>query len=250
MAAEADATNQDAAREDALIEGQEEVVALESEAGEGDNEAIELGDLDHSALLEALIFTSGEPVGIARLKAVTGLPEKEIEDLLESISMKFDLPDSGIRMVKVAGQYQFRTRQEFAPFIRELKASRPKKLSPAALETLAIIAYRQPVVKSDIEKIRGVDATPTLKTLLERKLIRIVGHQATVGQPALYGTTDEFLKIFGLGSLAELPTLRDLKELEADPGETEEIENRASEDTAEQSGVEDEPDASTAAANS
>ena len=83
------------------------------------------------------------------------------------------------------------------------------------------MAYRQPIVKSDIEKLRGVDATPTLKTLLERNLIRIAGHLPTVGQPALYGTGEEFLKVFGISSLSELPTLRDLKDLE-DPGEVEE----------------------------
>ena len=92
-------------------------------------------------------------------------------------------------------------------------------MSGPALETLAVIAYRQPIVRSDMEKIRGVDVTPTLKTLLDRRLIRIVGHQETVGQPALYGTTDDFLKVFGLSSLSQLPTLRDLKELDSDPGE-------------------------------
>jgi segregation and condensation protein B len=96
-------------------------------------------------------------------------------------------------------------------------------LSAAALETLAIVAYRQPIVRSDVEKIRGVDCTPTIKTLLERGLIKILGHQASVGQPALYGTTEEFLKLFGLNSLSELPTLRDLQELERDPGESEEV---------------------------
>ena len=100
-----------------------------------------------------------------------------------------------------------------------MKAGRPRRLSPPALETLAIVAYRQPIVKSDVEKIRGVDATPTLKTLLEKGFVRIVGHRDSVGQPALYGTTEKFLHVFGIRSLSELPTLRDLKELESDPGE-------------------------------
>ncbi len=82
------------------------------------------------------------------------------------------------------------------------------------METLAIVAYRQPIVRSDVEKIRGVDATPTLKTLIDRGFIKIVGHQETIGQPALYGTTQQFLEVFGLSSLAELPTLRDLQQLE------------------------------------
>ena len=121
----------------------------------------------------------------------------------------------------MAGGYQYRTCQRFSEYLRALKAERPRRLTGAALETLAIVAYRQPIVKSDIEKLRGVDAAPTIKTLLDRGLIRIVGHTSTVGQPALYGTTDEFLKVFGMASLSELPSQRDLKELN-DPGESEE----------------------------
>lgn len=181
--------------------------------------AIEFEPEQKAALIEAILFANGEPLGVSRIRQVTGLPEKEVQDILESISMKFEIEDSGFRLVNVGGKYQFRTVQQFAPFVRLLKSSGPKKLSPAALETLAIVAYRQPIVKSDVEKIRGVDATPTLKTLLERRMIKIVGHKAAVGQPALYGTTDLFLKIFGLSSLNELPSLRDLKELEMDPGE-------------------------------
>jgi segregation and condensation protein B len=220
-------------------EGEEFGFEPEGEGAEQDEDE-EVEEVNHSALLEGLIFASGEPLGIARLKSATDLSEAELKDLLESIAMKFDLEDSGIRLVQVAGKYQFRTRPEFAPYIRELKTARPRKLTPAALETLAIVAYRQPIVKSDVEKIRGVDATPTLKTLLERRLIRIVGHQASVGQPALYGTTDEFLRIFSLRSLAELPTLRDLKELDADPGETEEIEADAEEARADEGSVAEE----------
>ena len=123
--------------------------------------------------------------------------------------------------MEVGAGYQFRTQQRFARYICNLKASKPRRLSAPALETLAIVAYRQPVIKSDVEKLRGVDATPTLKTLLDRGMIRIVGHQSSAGTPALYGTTDEFLKIFGLKSLGELPRLRDLKEMD-DPGESEE----------------------------
>ncbi|MDC0358645.1 SMC-Scp complex subunit ScpB [Oligoflexia bacterium] len=186
----------------------------------------ETAGLDKSGLVEALVFAHNEPIGVARIKQVTGLVEKEVRDILESIMMKFELEDCGFELVSVAGKYQFRTKSVYAPYVRKLKAGLPRKLSAAALETLAIVAYRQPIVKSDIEKIRGVDATPTLKTLLERGLIRIVGHRASVGQPALYGSTDEFLKIFGLQALSELPTLRDLKELDADPGEVAEaVEN-------------------------
>lgn len=175
---------------------------------------------DPVGVIEALIFVSGEPLSVGRIQEVTSLSESEVRSALDVIKARQDEEGRGFELVQVAGQqYQFRTKAQFGECICELKANRPRRLSPAALETLAIIAYRQPIVRSDIEKLRGVDATPTVKTLLERKLIKIVGHKQTVGQPALYGTTDEFLKLFGLQSLTELPTLRDIRELERDPGE-------------------------------
>ena len=118
---------------------------------------------------------------------------------------------------------QLRTKAIYAEYVRNLIAVKPRKLSQAALETLAVIAYQQPVVKSEVDKIRGVDVAPTIKTLLERKLVKILGYQASVGQPALYGTTEDFLSIFGLTSLSELPSLRDLKALVKEPGEALEV---------------------------
>jgi segregation and condensation protein B len=171
------------------------------------------------ALVEALIFANGEPLAPERVCEVSGIEPAELEEILALLLKRYADSNTGIELVCVAAKYQFRTRPQFSEIIRELKAKRPKKLSPSALETLSVVAYRQPIVKSDIEQIRGVDATPTIKTLLEKRLIKITGHKATVGQPALYGTTEEFLEVFGLSSLSELPTLRDLKELEADPGE-------------------------------
>ena len=173
------------------------------------------------SLLEALILTHGEPIGFESIRNVTGLDEEEISALLQTLKQRCQEQERGFELVEVGTGYQFRTQQRFARYICNLKASRPRRLSAPALETLAIVAYRQPVIKSDVEKLRGVDATPTLKTLLDRGLIKIVGHQSSAGTPALYGTTDEFLKIFGLKSLGELPRLRDLKELD-DPGESEE----------------------------
>lgn len=169
-------------------------------------------------LVQALLFANGDPLPLARLIEVTGLNEGDILGALSAIETSLSAPESGIELVHVAEKYQLRTKPAFSEFVRELKAEAPKKLSVQALETLAIVAYRQPIVKSDVEKLRGVDATPTLSTLIDRGLIKIVGHQSSVGQPALYGTTEKFLELFGLGSLGMLPTLRDLRELE-DPGE-------------------------------
>ena len=179
----------------------------------------EVADIDLPAVIEALLFASGEPVSCERICECVDAEEVAVRSALELLRQRYLGVDFGVELVEVAEKFQFRTKEQFGPWVRRLKAGRPRKLSAAALETVAIVAYRQPIVKSDVEKIRGVDATPTLKTLLDRGLIRIVGHQATVGQPALYGTTEEFLKLFGLRSLGELPTLRDLKELQQEPGE-------------------------------
>jgi segregation and condensation protein B len=198
----------------------EDAEVEEEESALSDEEIARLPYDRKVALVEALLIAHGEPLPAERIKEVSHLPEDDVDNALLTLKERYDHDASGIELLCIAGEFQIRTRSRFGQFVRGLKASAPKRLSQPALETISIIAYRQPIVKSDIEKIRGVDATPTLKTLVERNLIKIVGHQQTVGQPALYGTSDEFLKLFGLRSLEELPTLRDLKELEKDPGET------------------------------
>jgi len=178
--------------------------------------------LGRAALIEALLFANGIPLDPARIKDIADISDDVFEKVTTHLQGKYnDSDESGIELVKVAGKYQFRTKAKFAGFLQQLKSEKPRRLTPAALETLAIIAYRQPIVRSDVERIRGVDATPTIKTLLEKKLIKIAGHQATVGQPALYATTEEFLSLFGLETLSALPSLKDLKEFEQDPGEIE-----------------------------
>ena len=200
-------------------EAQEEIV---EEIPEIDEEMVQAMTAEQKcALIEALIFACGEPLSIPKLSEASKLSSEDIRSIVGIIEEKYKVASSGFELVCVAEQYQFRTKSRYCNFVRALKASAPRRLSNAALETVSIIAYRQPIVKSDIERIRGVDATPTIKTLIERSLVKIVGHQQTVGQPALYGTTDDFLKLFGLKSLSQLPTLRDLEELERDPGETE-----------------------------
>lgn len=211
--------------EEETLEGQGVCVLTDEEESDESLEIVEeaLDEVAQSALIEAIILAHGEPIGFSLLKEVSGIEKDSVlKDILESIQMKFELEDSGIELQTFSGKYQFRTKGKFSSYLQKLKSGRPRRLSPPALETLAIIAYRQPIVKSDVEKIRGVDATPTIKTLLDRGIVRIVGHQATVGQPALYGTTEKFLSIFGLSSLSELPTLRELKELDEDPGEPDE----------------------------
>lgn len=178
-----------------------------------------LSESESVPAIEAMLLASGDPLAVSRICEVTGLSEGKVRDALESIQMSYECDENGFELVNVGGRFQFRTKAKYGRFVLALKESKPRRLSHAALETLAIVAYRQPVVKSDIEKIRGVDATPTLKTLLDKNLVKIVGHKEAVGQPALYGTGDEFLNLFGMSSLSDLPTLRDLKEFERDPGE-------------------------------
>ena len=195
-------------------------------------------------LLEAFLLASGDPLPITRIEELLGCSKAEVLALAETLKETYAAESRGLEVVNVSSKLQLRTKAIFAEYVRNLIAVKPRKLSQAALETLAVIAYQQPVVKSEVDKIRGVDVAPTIKTLLERKLVKILGYQATVGQPALYGTTEDFLSIFGLTSLAELPSLRDLKALVKEPGEALESASEDNEEGAEEE-VADEGDSST-----
>jgi len=224
-------TKEETLAEDIVVEIAEAAPTEEAPAGSASEEvdAEPLSAEEITALVEAIIFAYGSPIDEEKIGAVSGLSENEIAEAILALKNKYAELQGGIELVRLGDKYQFRTKAVYAPVLQKLKEEKPKRLSPAALETLAVIAYRQPIIKSDIEGIRGVDATPTIKTLLERSLIKIVGHQSTVGNPALYATTEEFLKLFSLGSLAELPTLRDLAPLEEDPGEPQEVASKQDE---------------------
>ena len=168
-------------------------------------------DKEKKSLLEALLFFSGEPLTPSILKGVTEMEEPEIKGLIEGLMADYRLRGGGIRIVEVANGYQMVTDPEFAAWIKKLKGSQvSSRLSLAALETLAIIAYKQPIIKTEIEQVRGVNADGVIKTLLDRRLIKIMGKKEAPGKPLLYGTTKEFLQYFGLKDLGELPTLKDL----------------------------------------
>ncbi|MCL4138253.1 UNVERIFIED_CONTAM: hypothetical protein GTU68_066937 [Idotea baltica] len=174
-------------------------------------------------MIEGMLFVNSEPLTIKRISEITERTLEEVEVAMSEIRDGYLEETSGLQLVEIkqGGEQalQIRSKAELAIVLTKLKAGRPRRLSKPSLETLSIVAYRQPIVKSDIDKIRGVDSAPTVKTLLDRKLISIIGHQASVGQPALYATTDEFLSIFGLKNIADLPTLRELNEIESEPGE-------------------------------
>jgi segregation and condensation protein B len=200
-----------------------------AEKGEQGNAPARLSPQEQVAAVEALLLAHGEPLGVGRLQELLQCTRSEVLVAAQRLQELCQAPERGFEVVLVAEKLQLRTKAAYGEFVRTLLAVKPRKLSQAALETLAVIAYRQPVVKSEVDKIRGVDGAPTIKTLVERGLIKILGYQASVGQPALYGTTDEFLKTFGLAALSELPTLRDLKALAREPGEAGEDEGEDSE---------------------
>jgi segregation and condensation protein B len=150
-------------------------------------------------------------VPVAKLVEALGGPGRaEVVRALERLARDYERDGRGLRVVQVAGGYQLRTPAEHSPWVRRLLRERPPRLSRPMLETLAIVAYRQPCTRLDIESVRGVDADAVLSTLLERRLVRIVGRKEAPGRPLLYATTRDFLEVFGLPDLNALPPLRDL----------------------------------------
>jgi segregation and condensation protein B len=163
------------------------------------------------SILESLLFAAGDPVSLGKLAQVLpGYERRDIVRALNELGEEYAREERGFRLQQVAGGYQLRTTRANAEFVKALLAQRPVRLTRAALETLAVVAYRQPVTRPEIEAIRGVDVDAVLTTLSERRLVRVLGRKDVVGRPLLYGTTPEFLETFGLKDLASLPTLEEL----------------------------------------
>ena len=165
--------------------------------------------------VEALIFSSERPISESRMKTVLGIEDedatKQIKAAIETLNASYDTNARAFRIERVAGGYRPLTREEFAPLVTRLHAERQQqKLSQAALETLSIIAYRQPVMRAEIEVIRGVACGEVLRSVMEKRLVKIVGRAEELGRPMLYGTTRDFLNIFGLASLDDLPDVQGL----------------------------------------
>src|SRR5580765_1070098 len=169
---------------------------------------------DLKAVVEALIFASQEPVTMKTLvKLLDSEPKEDILAAITELKQQYDGP-GGLQMVEVAGGYQIVTRPELHEWVRRLFHERTTtKLSVASLETLAVIAYKQPITSPEISEIRGVNTVGVLGTLVERRLVKVVGRKQVVGRPFLYGTTREFLDRFGLNDLADLPKVEDMSEL-------------------------------------
>ena len=171
------------------------------------------------ATVGSLLFISPKPLKLDALSEITQKSTDDLQIAVDALARLFDDHTHGFSLHKVNGGFQFRTAPEALPVIKKLKPNRGRRLSRAAAETLAVIAYKQPVQRAEIESIRGVDALPTLKTLLDAKLIRIIGREDSVGSPVLYGTTSEFLEVFGLSDLSELPSAQEINNLADEPGE-------------------------------
>jgi segregation and condensation protein B len=169
---------------------------------------------DLKAIVEALIFASPEPITLKTLaKLLDSEPKEDIAAAIEALRQDYDRP-GGLQMVDVAGGFQIVTRPELNEWVRRLFHERTtSKLSVPSLETLAVIAYKQPVTSPEIAEIRGVNTAGVVGTLIERKLVKIVGRKQVVGRPFLYGTTREFLTRFGLNDLSDLPKVEDMSEL-------------------------------------
>jgi len=165
--------------------------------------------------VEALVFASERPISESRMKTVLGIEDedatKQIKEAIDSLNKSYVKNARAFRIERVAGGYRPLTREEFAPLVSRLHADRQQqKLSQAALETLSIIAYRQPVMRAEIEVIRGVACGEVLRSIMEKRLVKIVGRAEELGRPMLYGTTRDFLNIFGLASLDDLPDVQGL----------------------------------------
>ena len=196
--------------------------ALPVEAREPDDSAadeITPSDVSPSApdgetlkkVLESLIFVSEEPISARRLARATQVRTAEVQPLLDELVADYE--HRGVHLYFVAGGYQFRSARESADYVKSLVAPKPIRLTRAQLETLAIIAYRQPITRPEVDDVRGVDSGSSLKVLTDRGLVKILGRKEEPGRPLVYGTTPMFLEFFGLGSLKDLPTLQEFSDL-------------------------------------
>ncbi len=168
-----------------------------------------------TATLEAVIFSAGGPATLAQIRrALPRITLQRVAELVEEINRELSESGRPYEIGEVAGGYQFRTRPEFAELLGAARPLRKLRLSRAALETLSVIAYKQPITRIEVEDLRCVDCGAVLKGLLERNLVRLVGRRDAPGRPGLYGTTNTFLETFGLPSLRELPALREILTME------------------------------------
>jgi segregation and condensation protein B len=169
---------------------------------------------DIRSIIESLLFVADGPLTIQRLgEVLEGAEKEDVRSILDELQAELENSRRGVRLVEVAGGYQLRTAKVNADWVKKFLGGRPARMGRATLETLAIIAYRQPITRAEIEAIRGVDVDGVINTLLDRSLIRAVARKDVPGRPFLYGTTPEFLQLFNLKDLTHLPTLKEMEEI-------------------------------------
>ncbi len=167
-----------------------------------------------SFIIESLLFVAEEPLSVQQLKAILETEDADaIRSALKELADEYDRRGGGFEIKQVAGGFQFRTRSEYSEWVKKLLKPSPAKLSRAALETLAIIAYKQPIIRADVEHIRGVDCGGVLRMLLEKKLVRVLGRKDIPGRPMIYGTTRQFLEVFNLKDLRDLPSPKEIESM-------------------------------------
>lgn len=212
------ALNEEASREleAMLAEAEGSGAATSSEADEDSDVDLSAPQslAERASVIEALIFVSDEPLSVKTIAGVLKEDKEVINEALATLAQEFNNRQSGLQLREVAGGWQFATRPEYHEHVRAFLKTRPSaKLSIASLETLAVIAYRQPITVPEILEIRGVQSPSAIKTLLDKKLIVAKGRKETVGRPMMYGTSKEFLLQFGLKDLSELPSVEDFHDL-------------------------------------
>jgi segregation and condensation protein B len=172
-------------------------------------------------IVESLLFAAGTPLSLKRMVDVLhGPTAKELKAAVERLMTSYNHPGRGITLQAVAGGFQFRSVPANADWVRALLRERPARLGRAALETLAVVAYKQPATRAEIEAVRGVDCDSAITTLLARRLIKIAGRKEAIGRPLMYGTTPEFLEVFGLNDLGQLPALKEIGPVQEPEDET------------------------------
>ena len=176
---------------------------------------------DIKNIIESLLFVAEGPLSVERLKAtIDAADAKQIRRALSALGDEYEARKGGFFLREVAGGFQFRTRPEYHHWVKRLLQPAPLRISKPALETLAVIAYHQPIIRAEIERIRGVDCGGTLRTLLERKLTRVLGRKEVPGRPLIYATTKQFLEIFDLKNLKDLPTPKEIEAFVEAPADT------------------------------
>ena len=209
------ALNEEASRELAeLVAEEESAAAMDAETPDDGPIASPQSPAELAAVIEALIFVSEEPLSLKDIAQVLKTDKALVEEAVAKLAEEFNARQSGLQLREVAGGWQFATRPQFHEHVRAFLKTRPSaKLTIASLETLAVIAYRQPITVPEILEIRGVQSPSSIKTLLDKKLIVAKGRKETVGRPMMYGTSKEFLLQFGLKDLSELPSVEDFHDL-------------------------------------